>query len=223
MTCEDARDRLDDLVDGALVDAARRAVEAHVQGCPACGEELRQLRALLAEAQALPRERTPPRDLWPGIAREISPPATVAPFLPRPRFLARLRSWSPALAAAAVAAVALSVVLLGGKEGTAPGAGTGTEVPVATGRVTLLDAERGYALAAEELLAALDAHKHTLSPETRESVERNLAEIDKALREIREALAREPQSPGLTRLLASTHRKKVETLRRVVRLSGATL
>jgi hypothetical protein len=78
-------------------------------------------------------------------------------------------------------------------------------------------------MAAEELLTALNEHKDSLSPETRESVERNLAVIDQALEEIREALSREPKNPELTRMLASTHRKKVEVLRRVVRLSGASL
>jgi hypothetical protein len=38
---------------------------------------------------------------------------------------------------------------------------------------------------------------------------------------VRAALGRDPGNPELTRMLVSTHRKKVETLRRVVRLSTA--
>ena len=103
-----------------------------------------------------------------------------------------------------------------------PSAISGTQVPVsATGQVELLDAEEGYAQAATELLAALAAQKDSLSPDTRASVERNLAVIDQALTEIRDALRKEPKNPDLTRMLAATHRKKVEVLRRVMRLSTA--
>jgi hypothetical protein len=47
--------------------------------------------------------------------------------------------------------------------------------------------------------------------------------IDQALKEIRDALQKEPGNRELTRMLASTHRKKVDVLRRMVRLSGASL
>jgi glutamate/tyrosine decarboxylase-like PLP-dependent enzyme len=89
--------------------------------------------------------------------------------------------------------------------------------------VDLLDAEQGYARAADELLAALAERRDSLSPETRASVDRNLAVIDQALKEIREALQKEPGNSELTRMLASTHRKKVDVLRRMVKLSGASL
>jgi len=220
MTCGEALDRLDDLVDGTLPDEERLGVESHLSSCATCRDEVRRLRSILAEARALPRERTPGRDLWPEIAREIGSQKVVSPAFGRP---AGGRRWMPALAAAAVAVAVLSVVLMRGRDGVGVGPVDGTPVPVAAGTVTLLDAERGYAMAADELLAALAEHKDSLSPETRKSVERNLAVIDQALKEIREALSLEPRNPELTRMLASTHRKKVEVLRRVVRLSGASL
>lgn len=219
MTCGEALDRLDDFVDGTLPDEERLGVESHLSSCATCRDEVRRLRAILAEARALPRERTPGRDLWPEIAREIGSPRVVSPAFGR----AGGRGWMPALAAAAVAVAVLSVVLMRGREGFVVGPGAGTPVPAAAGTVTLLDAERGYAMAADELLAALAEHQDSLSPETRKSVDRNLAVIDQALKEIREALSLEPTNPELTRLLASTHRRKVEVLRRVVRLSGASL
>lgn len=220
MNCAEALDRLDDFLDGELPEEVHREVESHLSTCAACREEARRLRSILAEARALPREMAPPRDLWPEIAREIGAGKVVSPAFGRKT---GLRSWMPALAAAAVAVAALSVVLMRGGGGTDGGPGGGTTVPAAGASVALLDAERGYAMAAEELLAALAERKDSLSPETRESVERNLAVIDKALNEIREALQKEPKNPELNRMLASTHRKKVEVLRRVVRLSGATL
>jgi hypothetical protein len=51
------------------------------------------------------------------------------------------------------------------------------------------------------------------------AVRANLEVIDRALAEVREALARNPQNPELNRMLVATHRKKVDVLRRVVRLS----
>jgi hypothetical protein len=50
-------------------------------------------------------------------------------------------------------------------------------------------------------------------------VESNLEVIDRALAEVRGALAKDPESPELNRMLVATHRKKVDVLRRVVRLS----
>jgi predicted anti-sigma-YlaC factor YlaD len=219
MRCAEAMDRLDDLLDGGLPEDERLALEAHLVSCPGCRKEEMLLRAMLAEARALRRERTPSRDLWPEIARSIGAEKVVSANFGRPQAWGR---WMPALAAAAVVAAVVTVVAMrGGAPFRSPGAGTA--VPVAGGHVTLLDAEQGYARAADELLAALDERRDSLSPETRASVERNLAVIDQALKEIREALQKEPGNRELTRMLASTHRKKVDVLRRVVKLSGVSL
>jgi hypothetical protein len=69
------------------------------------------------------------------------------------------------------------------------------------------------------LLAALDATRDRLSPETMATVERDLQVIDRALVEIRKALERDPHSGSLNHLLASTHQRKVKVLQQVVRLS----
>ena len=222
MTCAEVLDGLDDLVDGVLPEDERRAALSHLASCPGCRKEELRLRAILAEARALPREKTPSRDLWPEIARSIGAEKVVGGEFGRPKTPWR---WRPALAAAAVVAAVVTVVSMsgGGMPFGVPGTGTGTAVPVAGGHVDLLDAEQGYARAADELLAALAERRDSLSPETRASVERNLAVIDQALKEIRDALQKEPGNRELTRMLASTHRKKVDVLRRMVKLSGAAL
>lgn len=221
MKCAEALDRLDDLVDGVLPEEERLAALGHLASCDACRLEEQRLRAILAAARALPREKTPPRDLWPEIAQAIGANKVVKVEFGRPR---ATRWWMPALAAAAVLAVVASVVALrGGSPLRDPGTGTATAVPVARGHVDLLDAEQGYARAADELLAALAERRDSLPPETRASVDRNLAVIDQALKEIRDALQKEPGNAELTRMLASTHRKKVDVLRRMVRFSGAAL
>ena len=43
--------------------------------------------------------------------------------------------------------------------------------------------------------------------------------IDAALEEVRRALEEDPSNPGLVRMLASTHRKRIEVLQTVVRHS----
>jgi predicted anti-sigma-YlaC factor YlaD len=223
MKCHEALDRLDDLVDAALPEEERLAVEAHLASCPGCRRQEQRLQEILAEARELRRERTPSRDLWPEIAREIGAGNLVSGEFARPK---ASRWWMPALAtAAAVLAVATTVAMLreGGMPFAVPGAETATAIPVSRGQVELLDAEQGYARAAAELLAALAERGDSLSPETRASVDRNLAMIDQALKEIRDALEKEPGNRDLTRMLASTHRKKVDVLRRVVKLSGASI
>jgi len=81
-------------------------------------------------------------------------------------------------------------------------------------------AEKEYERATTELMAALEAHRSTLPPETLNRLDENLRTIDQALTQIREALRDDPGSPQLNRLLASTHEKKVDTLARVLRLAS---
>lgn len=210
MRCADLVDRLDDYVDGTLPEAESRELEVHLQGCAGCREEERQLRGLLAEAAAFAREVSPSRDLWPGIAERIRPERRGLAFLPPGRW------WSAAgLAAAAALAVALVSSLVGRE---APPAAPVSPTPVRAEESALRDAEADYARATSALLAALQ-QRRDLSPETLASVQRNLDVIDQALGEVRTALAKDPGNPELTRMLAATHRKKVDVLRRVVRLS----
>jgi hypothetical protein len=131
--------------------------------------------------------------------------------------------WLGALAAAAAVVVAVRVVTpRATPAGPAPVAGPiGVATPVALGGgvPVFAEAEREYQRAAAELMAALETRRASLSPETSASIDENLRVIDQALAEIRTALERDPQSPRLGRMLASTHEKKIETLRRVLKLT----
>ena len=96
------------------------------------------------------------------------------------------------------------------------------EARLAAGSSNLSDpvlaaAERDYEAAANALLEALQQRRARLQPEDLAAVEANLDVIDRALAEVRQALARSPESPELGRMLVSTHRKKVEVLSRVVK------
>jgi predicted anti-sigma-YlaC factor YlaD len=222
MTCHELDERLDDWVDGALPAGAASEVEAHLHSCALCREQERRLRQLLAHAAALPRSLTPPRDLWPGIAQRVT----------------RERSWSWAgvglrpwaLAAAATVVIGLGAVLW---RGPSPSRVRTVQIPVPSPAMTLVagtavvsdpilaTAERDYEAAANALLEALQQRRANLQPEALAAVEANLQVIDRALAEVRQALVQDPANLELSRMLVSTHRKKVEVLSRVVKLSNA--
>jgi len=82
--------------------------------------------------------------------------------------------------------------------------------------------EAEYEQAALALRARLDSQKQRLSPETAAVVEKNLAVIDEALEQVRAALRRDPANRELLKLLASTHRRRLDVLHLAVR-SGAAL
>jgi hypothetical protein len=56
--------------------------------------------------------------------------------------------------------------------------------------------------------------------EDAKALDENLLRIDASLREVRDALDKDPQNPKLTRMLASTHQKKLDLLLRLIRLSS---
>jgi hypothetical protein len=212
--------RLDDYVDGVLDDDDAAAVEQHLASCAACRAAEQSTRRLLAHAAALPRSVAPARDLWPDVERTIARPGLAGR-------LAWRQPWGLAAAAAAFVAVLAGVVWrsepVGGVRTVAIPAAAGPSlepaviVPVAD--PTLAEAEREYEAAAKTLLAVLAQRRSRLAADDLARVEDNVAVIDRALAEVREALAKDPVSPELNRMLVATHRKKVDVLRRVVRLS----
>jgi predicted anti-sigma-YlaC factor YlaD len=218
MTCERIEELLDDYVDGLLAEAEFQEVELHLASCAECRRQERLARALLAQAAALPREMSPRRDLWPDVAARLRGPEG-ARVVVRPVVARWMR---PAMLAAAAAVVIVVVgVWRRGASPTGMPSASGTLIPVAAGPTSapLLEAERGYAQAAASLMAALDAQKGSLSPETRATIDANLKTIDDALAEVRAALEKDPGNAQLSHLLTSTHQKKLDALQRVVRLN----
>jgi anti-sigma factor RsiW len=211
-------DQLDAWLDGELSPADRTGAERHLGECAECREAAARLRALRDTAAALPREIAPARDLWPGIAARLNEPAVVP-------FPARRGPGRPlALAAAAAVLMALSsaLTLVAVRRPTAtPAEAVPAALVLRTAAVDppALDVEGDYERAATELVAALNARGAALSPETRAAVSRGLTQIDDALAEIRGALSKDPASGELMRLLTGTHKRRVEMLRRVARLS----
>lgn len=213
MTCEQALSLLDDHVDGTLTEAEHQEVELHVAGCESCRKEEAALRAFLAQAASLKRDRVPARDLWPGIAARLGDERRVLRFLPR-------RLALPAGLAAAAAVAALWFAMPG--PATAPaGVTPGTLTQASTGGASdIAQAEAEYVRATNQLLTVLNARKKNMGAEDAKALDENLLRIDSSLREVREALDKDPQNPKLTRMLASTHQKKLDLLLRLIRLSS---
>jgi hypothetical protein len=223
MTCHEIDERLDDWVDDALPEEERREVGEHLATCVGCRQQEAALRELLTHTAALPRSVSPTRDLWPGIADRIE----------------RQRSWSwtwiwaggwqPALAVAAVVVLAVGAVLFGRPSPTpvhtvvipSPGVpeGDGLRRAAVAEGPELSAMEGEYQVAANALMDALLERKDELEPETLARIQHNLAVIDDALAEIHRALEMDPGRPELERKLLSTHRKRVDALRQLVKLS----
>jgi len=222
MTCQELDARLDGWVDRTLPEEQKLEVESHLAECARCREEERLLRQLLTHAAALPRSVSPPRDLWPDVLRRIE----------RGRAWSWPRgSWQPALAVAAAVVVAVVAVVLEQQQPPpvhtvvipSPVAGSPYSIRPASAQMDpgLIAMEQDYQAAANALLAVLQERRDELEPETLAGVERNLAVIDEALAEVHRALEKDPARPELGRMLVSTHRKRVDVLRKMVMLSTA--
>lgn len=211
MTCEQIDQQLDAYLDGTLDATSRTVVDAHLASCATCQAQSRELRAVLAAAERLPRSIAPPRNLWPAISSRL--PARVgSPAATRPVW----RRWAP-LAAAAVLLIAVTAIVTY-RIARDPMSLANQPAPTATLPVSFA-ADREYTLAAEDLERVLDEGRGRLAPGTIEVIERNLALIDAAISEARAALAADPANTDLRALLWGAHRQKLNLLDRATRLT----
>jgi anti-sigma factor RsiW len=221
--------RVDEYLDGSLDRVGIREVEDHLEGCPACREELGQITALRRQARSLPREVATSRDLWPAIAARIAAsesaePAPVHDISPRRRPVV---PWGWLAAAAVILVVVTSgatALLLRGPLTGRPGPVASAESPQArpAGLAAFASAAAEYEYTVATLEAELEARRGHLQPETIAAVEENLAIIDLAIAEARAALAADPSSVDLPLLLSGVYRQKVELLQRAVELTART-
>lgn len=236
MTHDQTLELLDDYVGGELPPREERDVRRHLMQCDDCRAEEAALRTLLDEAAALPEDIAPPRDLWLNIAARLEP-RTAVPAAPAerldevrvigPRPVRPLPWWM--LAAASVALVvttSFATLRFAGDRDVDPAVLPAQQaqapVPAAGGTPTALasfaPAEQEYEKAIGDLQTVLDEHRERLAPETVAVLEANLRIIDQAIRESRAALARDPNSPELTRMLSDAYGAKLNVLRRAVAL-----
>jgi anti-sigma factor RsiW len=223
MNCREVLALLDDFVDGTLPEQERTAVARHLEVCPECRTSDARMRALLAKVGALPHSIAPQHDPWPSIAERIMT-GKVVEF----DYAGRSKRWYLLGAAAVAAAVLIAAVSLvtallvrsdrESRVALAPRRPTTTVATPAS--LDLAQAQVTYAAARKQLLAALDARKRSLSPQTLAVVERNLKIIDEAVVEMQTALARDPGNRELPALLVTAYQQEIDLLQRVTQLPG---
>jgi anti-sigma factor RsiW len=214
-------DELHDAADGTGSPGDAGRPERHLMHCARCRGDVERIRELLALAASLPRSIEPPADLWPEIRTRIRAGSdganAAAPMSPRfGRSFIREHRW---LAAAAVLLVVASSAL------TALFLETRTP-PLVRADMVAFPADSGtpaavrtvaddYTRLDRELADLLAAQRGKLQPETIAKVERNLAIIDEAIAEIREALAADPGNDALRQLLKASYGQKSALVRQV--------
>ena len=214
MKCTDCIDRYDDYLDGLLETAEAAEMGQHLASCRSCNDELDGLRELRKRTAALPRSLEPSRDLWPGIAARISQEKVVRGRFGRRAFLA-------AAAAVLIVSSVVTAYLIGRSqavvtvESPAVVESGPSEVLLASFEGLGVD---DYLVTRSELLDALEARRHELSPATMDVVMENLLLIDQAMDRIAEALGEDPGNEFLMKQLAGAYRRQIDLLQRAVRL-----
>ena len=238
MSVEHDQDVLSDLVDGRL-DAPRQAeVERHLAGCEACRSLADDLRRLRAEARRLPVQQ-PPARVWAQIAAKLPArqPAwrrAVGRAFRTPRL--RLAWGGVALAAAATLVIALALprwTQTPGSDATARVTGPAGSAPALTPAVHGKDAdlvqsveselrmaEQHYEKAMAGLEQIANAGQGALDPQVATTLRRNLAVIDQAIQESRQALQVQPTNELAQESLFEAFRRKVGLLQNTVALIG---
>jgi len=207
-------DRLSEYLDGELTPAERAALDTHLAGCRQCAMTLDELRAVAARAGAL-LPRAPESDLWPGIAQRIDAPPAVVPFSTRRR---RFSFTMPQLVAAGLALMIMS----GGGVWVLNHGGRATDMPkVAASPSAVLPisfADPHYDEAIADLQQTLQDGRSQLDPQTIRIIEANLAAIDQAIDQCRQALAADPANLYLHNHLAEARQRKLALLRRAAEM-----
>jgi anti-sigma factor RsiW len=217
MTCEQLADALDDYLEEHGSASARAAVEAHLAQCPTCPALVADVRALRAAARTLePIE--PPAHVWRQVQARLTADAPS-----RVSLLNRLalpfgawRTLQPLGAVAGLVLVVSSLTWVGMRLAVAPanvagGAGVPAEFQLA---------EAEYTDAIARLQEAADDAGPRLDALTSATLESSIDDIDLAIGEAREALAREPLDTLSQESLLEALGSKVALLQDTVALAA---
>lgn len=231
MTCETARDRLQDQIDGTLDAVMARDLERHLGACASCRALAADL-AAVADAAASLDPIDAPEHVWLQIAARwrrdrgaVAAPAVI------PR---RRHAFLHGLAAAAVLAVAAgggwiawratgtttSDVILEKPPVAATGGNAPPSVLVETARKDIEAAEQLYTRAIAGLEQAAAGQKSIMDPQVAATLDRNLEVIDEAIGESRAAVRATPESVEARESLFEALRRKVTLLQNTISLVG---
>jgi tetratricopeptide (TPR) repeat protein len=210
--------RLSEYIDDELTPDERAQLEAHMASCRECADTLADLRDVVSRAGTLPA-RPPSDDLWPGIEPRLARAGAMVPF--QARVVRRVSFTMPQLIAAGLALMVMS----GGGVWVLQHGGRATDMPpvAATADPNLMPASLAdprYDEAIADLEQALAAGRSELDPGTIRILEANLAAIDKAIDQSRQALAADPANVYLNNHLAGARQRKLALLRRATALVG---
>jgi hypothetical protein len=180
----------------------------------------------------LPREISPPHDLWPALEarlRESGTPAAevdappggkVEPARYRRPQLMRIVSLAAVLAAV-LFGVSIDRWILSPAHPTPPGVTLphvgGTE---GGGMTVAYVTDPRYLREREALLRSLNARLAKLPPPTRQKVIQSLTTIHQSMQQIQQALGREPGNALLQELLIDTYQDEMQVLSTVQEASG---
>lgn len=227
-------ERLSERLDGDLPDDQERAVDEHLAACADCRRVADDLAEVKRRARALGGV-VPPRDLWPGIrARLDRSPDVVdltlhldAPPSPPPAEPRAVRGgWRRAAATVALmvgtgaAGWGLRAAVDADRPRGVETASVATESAPAGASMAAAGGADGDPLAAEvsELERLLNAGPAGLDPETVQVLRKNLAIIQTAIAESRDALARDPDNAYVRRHLEGAVARQRAFLRQAASL-----
>lgn len=218
-------DRLSAYLDGDVTGDEGRRIRVHLEECDRCLGVLDELKEIVRRAGSL-QDRDPERDLWPAVSRAIESDAETGTATGRERVGTRRRPFQmtlPQAAAAAVVLISLSAgaAWLAHPDGSVqpPATVRTPEVQGARTAASVEPAPEGYAEELAELEESLRRSRDQLDPNTVRVLEKNLAVIDRAIRESRQALEVDPGNSFLEEHLERTYRTKLEYLRQVRQVS----
>jgi len=174
----------------------------------------------VASLRELPQSIEPAHDLWPGIESRLAalPPAAATAESARPvyRSAPRLR-WLAAAAMVACLAVGVWIgrsLLPGGPAGGAPPIADHAAMPSLA--PTAFDAayvsDPRYERQRRALVRALQERLAALPPATRAKVSASLAAVEKAKKDLEQALGQDPGNALLQELLINTYQDEMRVL-----------
>jgi len=217
MSCDQYSDAIVELADGTLPDVERRAVEAHLEGCPSCRALAVDLARIRGAARSLEPLEAPPV-VWSRIERALAAQAdrAAAPWFRQTRWLA--------LAASLVVVVGAAALVLRGPVAPAPVEDTAGNATVddiverIEGELKL--AEQHYTTALADLERISAGGDSALDPAVTTALRQNVALVDRAITDSRAALDADPQSVPARESLFDALRRKVVLLQDTIALVG---
>ncbi len=224
MTCQDLELDLGDLADGSIAADRRPAVERHLATCAACRALVADLRTVRAAARTL-EPRLPSPQVWTRIAAAVAAES-------RPRSRWHWLDFGSVGMRPVLSAAALVLILVGGswlafRDAVTEEPRPRSEIarvdhpigaPLEPVGTTLTAAERHYTDAITSLEQIARTEGNTLDQPTAAVVQENLAVVDKAIGESRQALQQDPSSGVAQESLFEALHSKVTLLQETVAL-----